>query len=72
VSTFATYQINFIGAEGFKTMEVLLDNQANISIMRPELLQVFEHSENEIQVNGRGAVQLRVSETANTQRMKFR
>ena len=36
VSMFVTYQVNAIGIDGFKMMEVLLDNQANISIMRPK------------------------------------
>jgi len=40
-----------------------MDNQANISIMRPELLHAFKHSENEIKINGVGGVQLRRSET---------
>jgi len=36
-STFATYQVNAIGYTGFQQTEVLLDNQANISIMHPRL-----------------------------------
>jgi hypothetical protein len=43
VSTFITYQVNAIGIDGFKPMEVLLNNQANISIMRLELLRAFKH-----------------------------
>jgi hypothetical protein len=64
-STFVTYQVNAIGINGFKATEVLLDNQANISIMRPELLRAFEHieTETEIRVNGVGGVQLCTNET---------
>ena len=36
-STFCTYQVNALGVEGFGPTEVLLDNQADISIMRPDL-----------------------------------
>jgi hypothetical protein len=39
-STFCTYQINAVGVEGFGPTKVLLDNQANISIMRPDLLRL--------------------------------
>ena len=58
----ATYQINAIGAEGCKPTEVLLDNQANIAIIRQELLTAFENAENEVQVNGVGGVQLHTSD----------
>jgi hypothetical protein len=58
-----TYQVNAIGVKGFKLTEVLLDNQANISIMRPELLRAFERSDSEININGVGGVQLHTSET---------
>jgi len=37
-ATVHTYQINAVGFSGFKSTEVLLDNQADISIIRPELL----------------------------------
>jgi len=37
-ATVRTYQINAVGFSGFKSTEVLLDNQADISIIRPELL----------------------------------
>jgi hypothetical protein len=37
-ATLRTYQINAVGFSSFKSTEVLLDNQANISIVWPELL----------------------------------
>jgi hypothetical protein len=58
-----TKLVNAIGLNGFKATEVLLDNQANISIMRQELLRAFEHVETEIRVNGVGGVQVRTNET---------
>jgi hypothetical protein len=54
VTTFVTYQVNAIGAVSFKHTEVLLDNQANISILRPDLLMAFKKTENGIRVNGVG------------------
>jgi hypothetical protein len=63
VTTFVTYQVNSIGTVGFKHNEVLLDNQANISIMRPDLLTAYEKTENGIRVNGVGGVQLYTDET---------
>jgi hypothetical protein len=61
---FVTYQVNTIGAVRFKPTEVLLDNQANISIMRPDLLLVFKEVETEIKINGVGGVQLSTRETS--------
>ncbi len=58
-----THQINAIGIGGFKPTEVLLDNQANVSIIRPELLSAFEKTENGIKVSGVGGVQLYTEET---------
>ncbi len=46
-TTFVLYQVNVIGAKGFRPTEVLLDNQANISIMKPELLSAFEEAESD-------------------------
>jgi hypothetical protein len=62
-STFMTHQINAIGIGGFKPTEVLLDNQANVSIIRPELLSAFEKTENGIKVSGVGGAQLYTEET---------
>jgi hypothetical protein len=42
---------------------VLLDNQANVSIMRPELLSAFEKADTEVRINGVGGVQLSTDET---------
>jgi hypothetical protein len=44
-----------------------LDNQADISIIRPDLLRMLEPAEKPIRVNGVGGVQLVVNETGNLQ-----
>ena len=61
--TFIAYQVNAIGAEGFKPTKILLDNQENISIMQPDILSAFGMTENVIRVNGVGGVQLYTDET---------
>ena len=61
--TFATYQVNAIGYKGFKNTEVLLDNQANTSIMKPDLLRAFGKVEEEIKISGVGGVQLSTNTT---------
>ena len=53
-----TYQINAVGFSGFKSTEVLLDNQADISIIRPELLRQVQPTREVVRVNGMGGVQL--------------
>jgi len=55
--------VNAIGVNGFKPTEVLLDNQANISIMRPELLRAFEKTEQTVRITGVGGMQLCTNET---------
>jgi sugar (pentulose or hexulose) kinase len=50
--TVRTYQIKVVGLTGFKLTEVLLDNQANISIIRPELLWQVQENNKIIQFNG--------------------
>jgi hypothetical protein len=62
-STFCTYQVNVVGVERFGLTKVLLDNQADISIMKPNLLRMIEPAEKPIKVNGVGGVQLVVNET---------
>lgn len=57
-SKFTMYLVNAIGGKGIGLIEVLLDNQADISIMRPELLCEIELVDREIQVSGIGSVQL--------------
>ncbi len=54
VSMFTTYlekQVNAIGYSGFQEAEVLLDNQADISIMKPGLLHAFKPAEKKVRVN---------------------
>jgi hypothetical protein len=55
-STFCTYQVNAAGVEGFGPTKVLLDNQADISIMKPDLLRMLEQAEKPIRVNGVGGI----------------
>jgi hypothetical protein len=45
-----------------KTTEILLDNQANISIAHPVLLKNVHPSEREIKIKGVGGVQLKVNQ----------
>jgi len=51
-----TYQINAVGFSGFKSTEVLLDNQADISIIRPELLRQVQPTREVVRVNGVGGM----------------
>jgi len=46
-----------------KPTEVLLDNQANISIIRPDLLLALEEVDKEVRINGVGGAQLSTRET---------
>jgi hypothetical protein len=59
--TFVTYQVNAIALGSFEPMEVLPYNQANISIMRPELLSAFQEAESEVRINRVGDVQLKTT-----------
>jgi hypothetical protein len=62
-ATLRTYQINAVGFSSFKSTEVLLDNQANISIVWPELLRQLQPTSEVVRVNGVGGVQLELRET---------
>jgi len=62
-ATVRTYQINVVGFSGFKSTEVLLDNQADISIIWPELLRQVQATSEVVWVNGVGGVQLQLRET---------
>ena len=62
-TTFVTYQVNAVSYSGFKPMEVLLDNQANISVMKPGMLCHIEPAKEEVNICGVGGLQLRVKET---------
>ncbi len=61
-ATTKTYQVNAIGLSGFCAMEVLLDNQADISVMRPDMLRELRTLKDSVQVNGVGGVQMEVRE----------
>jgi hypothetical protein len=56
-STMKTYQVNATGLNRFSGTEVLLDNQADISIMRSELLRQLRPVDETVHVNGIGGVQ---------------
>jgi hypothetical protein len=55
-----TYQVNAVGLGSFSETEVLLDNQADISIMRPSMLRELRTLKSSVQVNGVGGVQMEV------------
>ncbi len=59
-TTYLEKEVNTIGYSGFRETEVLLDNQADISIMRPGLLHAFKPAEKTVRVNGVGGLQLTV------------
>jgi hypothetical protein len=59
-TTYLEKQVNAIGYSGFRETEVLLDNQADISIMKPGLLRAFKPAEKTVRVNGVGGLQLTV------------
>jgi hypothetical protein len=46
--TVRTYQVNATGLSGFSLTEVLLDNQADISIVRPDLLRGLRDTEHTV------------------------
>jgi hypothetical protein len=60
-NTFCTYQVNTIGINGFSPTEVLLDNQTDVSVMKPE--RMVKPAEKPIRVNGVGGVQLLADQT---------
>ncbi len=60
-STFMTFkQVNAIGYTGLSETKVLLDNQADISIIKPSLLCALVLAEKTVTVNGVGGLQLKV------------
>jgi hypothetical protein len=61
-STMRTYQVNAVGLNGFSGTAVLLGNQADISIMRPELLPQLRPVDETVCVNGIGSVQLELEQ----------
>ncbi len=56
-TTYLEKQVNAIGYSGFFETEVLIDNQADISIMQPGLLCAFKPAENKVHINGVGGLQ---------------
>jgi hypothetical protein len=57
-----TYQLNAVGLNGFSGTEVLLDNQADISIIRPELLRQLRPVDETMHVNIVGGIQLELKQ----------
>jgi hypothetical protein len=58
---FVTYQVHATGMVGkFKRHEVLLDNQADVSIIHPSLLREIEPAESSFNINGEGGLQFTV------------
>ncbi len=53
-------QVNAIGYTGLSETKVLLDNQADISIMKPSLLRALVPAETTVKVNGVGRLLLQV------------
>ena len=53
-------QVNAIGYTGLSETKVLLDNQADISIIKPCLLRALAPAEKTVKVNGVGGLQLTV------------
>ena len=63
-STFVTYHVHNAATQGqFKSTEILLDNQANISIVHPILLRNIQDAEQALQINGVGGHQFAVDKT---------
>ncbi len=56
-------QVNAIGYTGLSESEALLDNQADISIIKPSLLRALAPVEKTVKVNGVGGLQLKVDRT---------
>ncbi len=62
-STFVTCQVHATGMVGkFKRHEVLLDNQADVSIIHPSLLREIEPAESSVNISGVGGLQFTVDE----------
>jgi hypothetical protein len=57
-----TYQVNAVSLGGFCATEVLLDNQADILVMRPDMLREIRTLKDSVGVNGVGGVQMEVRE----------
>jgi hypothetical protein len=63
-STFNTYQVCTASQEGrFKRSEVLLDNQADVSIVHPSLLRDVQRVDRAVKINGVAGHQFTVKET---------
>ncbi len=55
--------MNAIETKGIKLNNMLLDNQANVSIMHPSLFHSIKPANMDIRVNGVGRVQLTADST---------
>jgi len=63
-STFTTYQVlNVSDTSAFGKYDVLLDNQANVSIVHSDLLRDIQDADEVVKINGVGGHQFSVSRT---------
>ena len=62
-STFHTKQVNKVQQSVFGPKDVFLDNQATISVVRPELLCDVQDAEEVVKINGVGGHQFTVMQT---------
>ena len=63
-NTFTTYQVlNASQKNSFGPFDVLIDNQANVSVMHPDLLRDVRDADEKININGVGGHQFSVTKT---------
>jgi hypothetical protein len=62
-STFATYHniMNIAATSKFKRTEVLLNNQADVSVVHPDLLRDLQEAEKTVRIKGAGGFQFETS-----------
>ena len=61
--SYVTYQVNTVSDVRFKPSEILIDNQANVSIVHPDLARNIEPAKRKVKINGVGGHQFTVEET---------
>ena len=62
-SAYTTYQVNAVSETRLTRSEVLIDNQANVSIIHPSLLRNIMPAERAVKINGVGGHQFTVKDT---------
>mmetsp|Transcript_8512 Transcript_8512/g.12432 ORF Transcript_8512/g.12432 Transcript_8512/m.12432 type:complete len:164 (-) Transcript_8512:147-638(-) len=58
-----TKQVNSVSDNRFKPTEILIDNQANVSIVHPDLARNIEPAKKQVKINGVGGHQFTVKST---------